>query len=53
MTVRLNELIYDKRGISAATAPDLADGLETSPKLRMNLQVTYGLDKAAKARRVG
>ena len=52
MTARLNELTNDKRGI-CATEPDLADGLETSPKLRMNLQVTYGLDKAAKARRVG
>ena len=30
---------------------DLADALGTSPKLWMNLQATYDLDKAARARR--
>lgn len=49
---RLNELIKGKRGITAASALDLADVLGTSPKLWMNLQATYDLDKAAKARRV-
>ncbi len=49
---RLNELIKGKRGISAASALDLADALGTSPKLWMNLQATYDLDKAEKARRV-
>jgi addiction module HigA family antidote len=49
---RLNELIKGKRGISAAAALDLADALGTSPKLWMNLQATYDLDKAEKARRV-
>ena len=49
---RLNELIKGKRGITAASALDLADALGTSPKLWMNLQATYDLDKAAKARRV-
>jgi addiction module HigA family antidote len=49
---RLNELIKGKRGISAASALDLADALGTSPKLWMNLQSTYDLDKAEKARRV-
>jgi addiction module HigA family antidote len=49
---RLNELIKGKRGITAAAALDLADALGTSPKLWMNLQATYDLDKAAKARRV-
>ena len=32
-------------------ALDLAEALGTSPKLWMNLQATYDLDKAAKARR--
>jgi addiction module HigA family antidote len=47
----LNELIKGKRGISAAAALDLAEALGTSPKLWMNLQATYDLDKAAKGRR--
>ncbi len=49
---RLNELIRGKRGITAAAALDLADALGTSPKLWMNLQATYDLDKAAKVKRV-
>ena len=49
---RLNELIKGKRGVTAAAALDLADVLGTSPNLWMNLQATYDLDKAAKARRV-
>jgi addiction module HigA family antidote len=48
---RLNELIKGKRGITAAAALDLADALGTSAKLWMNLQATFDLDKAAKARR--
>jgi addiction module HigA family antidote len=47
---RLNELIKGKRGITAGTALDLAEALGTSPKLWMNLQATYDLDRAAKAR---
>ena len=49
---RLNELIKGKRGITAAAALDLAEVLDTSPKLWMNLQATYDLDKAARIRRV-
>ncbi len=49
---RLNELIKGKRGITAAAALDLAEVLGTSPKLWMNLQATYDLNKAAKSRRV-
>ena len=49
---RLNELIKGKRGITAAAALDLAEALDTSPKLWMNLQATYDLDKAARSRRV-
>ena len=49
---RLNELIKGKRGITAAAALDLAEALGTSPKLWMNLQATYDLDKAARTKRV-
>jgi addiction module HigA family antidote len=49
---RLNELIRGKRGITAAAALDLAEVLGTSPKLWMNLQATYDLDKAVAARDV-
>ena len=49
---RLNELIRGKRGITAAAALDLADALGTSAKVWMNLQATYDLDKAARARNV-
>lgn len=49
---RLNELIRGKRGITAAAALDLAEVLGTSPKLWMNLQTTYDLDKAVAARDV-
>jgi len=49
---RLNELIKGKRGVTAAAALDLSDALGTSPKLWMNLQATYDLDKAARMRRV-
>ena len=48
---RLNELIRGKRGITADAALDLADALGTSPKLWMNLQATYDLDRAAAARK--
>ena len=47
---RLNELIRGKRGVTAEAALDLAEVLGTSPKLWMNLQATYDLDKAQRAR---
>jgi addiction module HigA family antidote len=47
---RLNELIRGKRGVTAEAALDLAEALGTSPKLWMNLQATYDLDEAKKAR---
>ena len=47
---RLNELIRGKRGITAESALDLAEALGTSAKLWMNLQATYDLDRAQKAR---
>ena len=37
--------------LTAAAALDLSDVLGTSPKLWMNVQATYDLEKAAKARR--
>ena len=49
---RLNEFIKCKRGVTAAAALDLAEALGTSPKLWMNLQATFDLDKAANSRRV-
>ena len=49
---RLNELIRGKRGITADTALDLAEALGTSPKLWMNLQATYDIDRAMKRREV-
>ncbi len=49
---RLNELIKGKRGITADAALDLAEALGTSPKLWMNLQATFDLDRAARAREV-
>ena len=47
---RLNELIRGKRGVTAEAALDLADALGTSAKLWMNLQATYDLDRAQRAR---
>ena len=47
---RLNEVIRGRRGITADAALDLAETLGTSAKLWMNLQATYDLDRAAKAR---
>jgi addiction module HigA family antidote len=49
---RLNELIRGMRGVTAEAALDLAAALGTSPKLWMNLQATYDLDRAAAARKV-
>ena len=47
---RLNELIRGKRGVTADAALDLADALGTSPKVWMNLQATFDLDRAQRAR---
>ncbi len=48
---RLNEFIRGKRGVTAAAALDLADVLGTTPKVWLNLQATYDLDKATRARK--
>lgn len=47
---RVNELVRGKRGVTAKAALDLAHVLGTSPKLWMNLQATYDLDRAKEAR---
>jgi addiction module HigA family antidote len=47
---KLNEIIKGKRGITAASAIDLADALKTTPEYWMNLQVTYDLAQAYKIR---
>jgi addiction module HigA family antidote len=49
---RLNELIRGKRGVTADAALDLAEALGTSPKLWLNLQATYDIDRAIKRRDV-
>lgn len=49
---RLSTLIRGERGVTADVALDLAEILGTSARLWMNMQATYDLDKAAKARHV-
>ena len=43
---RLSQFIHGKRGVTADAAIDLAEALDTSSKLWMNLQATYDLDRA-------
>ena len=50
-TTRLNEFIKGKRGVTADAALDLAECLGTSPRLWMNLQITYVLAAALRRRR--
>lgn len=47
---RLGEIVRRRRGISADTALRLADYFHTTPKFWMNLQVSYDLAKASRAR---
>ena len=47
---RPNELIRGKRTITAESARDLAEALGTSVKFWMNLQATYDLHRAERAR---
>ena len=51
-SARLSAFIRGEGGVTADAALDLAETLGTSARLWMNLQATYDLDKAAKARRV-
>jgi len=48
---RLSEFINGKRGVTADAALDLAEALGTSPKLWMNLQATWDLDRALRRRK--
>lgn len=47
---KLNEIIKGKRGVTAASAIDLADALKTTPEYWMNLQVTFDLAQAYRNR---
>ena len=47
---RLKEFIRGGRDVTADAALDLAEALGTSAKLWMNMQSTYDLDRAIKAR---
>ena len=47
---RLNEFVRGKRGVTAEAALDLSEALGTSPKLWMNLQASFDLDKAVRGR---
>ncbi len=49
-TVRLNELVRGKRGVTADTALRLAQCFETTPQFWMHMQANFDL-KAAIARR--
>ncbi len=47
---RLDAFIRGEHDVTADAALDLAEALGTSAKLWMNMQSTYDLDRAAKAR---
>jgi addiction module HigA family antidote len=49
-TVRLNELVRGKRGVTADTALRLAQLFKTTPQFWMHVQANFGL-KAAMGRR--
>ena len=51
-TNRLNELVREKRGITADTALRLALRFKTSPEFWMNLQSVYELTEARMAKSV-
>jgi len=50
-TAKLNELINEKRGVTADSALDLAAALKTTPELWLNLQMHYDLGRAETRRR--
>lgn len=51
-TNRLNEIVRQKRGVTADTAWRLSDLLGTSPEVWMNLQMHWDLWHAARMRRI-
>jgi antitoxin HigA-1 len=50
-TAKINELMNGKRGITAGSALDLAEALDTSRELWMNLQMMWDLNKAEERRK--
>jgi len=48
---KLNELISGKRGLTTDSALDLADELNTSPELWLNLQMQFDLKRAESRRK--
>lgn len=49
---KLNEVIKGKRSVTAATAIDLAQALDTTPEFWLNLQQVWDLSRAYKLRKV-
>jgi addiction module HigA family antidote len=49
---RINELVRGKRGVTPETAWLLAQALNTTPQLWLNLQAAYDLARSRPARRV-
>jgi addiction module HigA family antidote len=43
---RINDIVLERRGVTASTALKLAKYFHTTPKFWMNLQVSYELKKA-------
>lgn len=50
--IRVNELVNEKRGVSAETAWLLAQAFGTSPQFWVNLQTNYDLATSKPARQV-
>lgn len=48
---KLNEVIKGKRSVTALSAIDLADALGTTPEFWLNLQQTWDLAQAYKAKK--
>lgn len=49
---KLNEIVKGKRGLTAATAIDLSEFLNTTPEFWMNIQRTWDLAQEYKNRKV-
>ena len=50
-TPRVNDIVLEKRGITADSALDLAAELGTSPELWLNLQMLFDLNRAEARRK--
>jgi len=49
---KLNEIVKGRRSVTASTAIDLAQALNTSPEFWMNLQQAWDLDQAYRLKKV-